>query len=309
MRIMFRRAFLPGTQRRERQLIIAAILAAFFAAACSGSPTAPTALTAAAPAPENSALAEGAAGSEGVSIGTTRASSYASTAEVSFWTSCSNCSGLQVTFDGSFVGNLTSFFNSSPTCGQSGTLTISRATGTYQFTARDNSGRSWNGSVTLTSGSCQRVQLSGGSGGTGGSGTGTGGTGSGGGPSGGSVNSSTGLSSSFCAYVNAGAAESPWNPMPAIDGLDVKLFYSNGWSAPGVLFRNRYHDVINFSYEPYRYGEQRPRTGYRTTLRAGQTETNSLIAIRADVPRGGAVCVVVDQIRFGAADRGPYYHP
>jgi hypothetical protein len=83
------------------------------------------------------------------------------TGTISFWTSCSNCSGLRVTFDNAAIGTLNSYFNGTPNCGQSGTLTVSKASGTYSYAARDDSGRTWTGSANVTGGSCRLFELRG----------------------------------------------------------------------------------------------------------------------------------------------------
>ena len=53
---------------------------------------------------------------------------------------------------------ISSVYASSPPCGTSGTATFDLAPGTYAYTA-SCSGKNWSGTITITAGGCQKVQL------------------------------------------------------------------------------------------------------------------------------------------------------
>lgn len=133
-----------------------------------------------------------------------------------------------------------------------------------------------------------------------------GGTG-GGGTSPGS--STTGMRTTYCAAVDT-LSNTAYVTMPRLGGLDVKLFYQPTFQYAGAIFRNRYQDSMHFAYEVYRSGiNPAPSTTCRQTLGASREEGGSLSCATADVPRGGQACVVVDRVRFGASDTGPYFNP
>jgi hypothetical protein len=71
---------------------------------------------------------------------------------------------LDLTLAGQYIGTLSNYFGTgTPACGQTGTVTAEKTPGTYSYSGRDSSGRSWSGSVAITSGQCSRIELQGGS--------------------------------------------------------------------------------------------------------------------------------------------------
>lgn len=87
-------------------------------------------------------------------------SSGGTTGQVMFWTATNwgcgtitvNCNGQSRTITSYYSGGAPS------TCGASGCATFAFAPGTYSFSA-SCSGRTWNGTVTVTSGGCLKMQL------------------------------------------------------------------------------------------------------------------------------------------------------
>lgn len=78
---------------------------------------------------------------------------------VAFWSDVSNQGDIAIKLDGHLVGSLTSSLSSVPSCGQSGTLTISKPPGTYEFSAESGSGGTWAGVVTVESDACLTMRL------------------------------------------------------------------------------------------------------------------------------------------------------
>ena|SRR5208337_2664158 len=76
-----------------------------------------------------------------------------SNAQVSFWTDHNGNGDISVYVNGSYVGQLTTYFPSgAPAFGQTGTLVVTEPPGTYRFSASAN-GYSWGAqSITLSSG-------------------------------------------------------------------------------------------------------------------------------------------------------------
>ena len=76
--------------------------------------------------------------------------------KISFWTNFKRSEDLKVYFDGNFIGTFESNFeNVTPISGQSGTITVSRTPGTYNFYAVSEepfSNKTWEGSVTVSAG-------------------------------------------------------------------------------------------------------------------------------------------------------------
>jgi hypothetical protein len=97
------------------------------------------------------------------------------TGNVAFWTSqSSGWSTITVNIGGTFAGTIAgNYFSATPACGANGTVTVSKAPGTYSYTASSNTGVTWSGTFTITAGGCSPVRLDFPSGGTTGGGTGT----------------------------------------------------------------------------------------------------------------------------------------
>ena len=93
--------------------------------------------------------------------------------DVMFWTSSDlNCGNITVAV-GSSVKLITGFYNTSiPTCGAASTASFTLSPGTYSYAA-SCTGKTWNGTFTVTAGGCSSVQLTA-AGGGGGGGTTTG---------------------------------------------------------------------------------------------------------------------------------------
>jgi hypothetical protein len=80
-----------------------------------------------------------------------------SDAQLAIWTN--NPTQVAAKVDGSSVGTLTSYFpTGTPTCGQNGTITLSRTPGVHTITATAGT-LVWNGTVTLVSGQCLLYEL------------------------------------------------------------------------------------------------------------------------------------------------------
>lgn len=83
----------------------------------------------------------------------------ASTGQALFWTQSDlGCGNIAVTLNGNSE-TISGYFSSGvPNCGASGGATFSAAPGTYNYSA-SCSGKTWSGSVSITSGSCTATQL------------------------------------------------------------------------------------------------------------------------------------------------------
>lgn len=68
------------------------------------------------------------------------------------------CGNISVTLQGQGSGMITSYYNSSPSCGASGCANFTVAPGTYSFTASCQN-RTWESSITVTAGQCFKMQL------------------------------------------------------------------------------------------------------------------------------------------------------
>ena len=79
------------------------------------------------------------------------------TGQLSLWTNYPNQIALNV--DGIPVGVTTSYFaNSTPTCGQAGTVTVTLAAGSHVISGASGS-VTWNGTTTVTAGQCTLFEL------------------------------------------------------------------------------------------------------------------------------------------------------
>jgi hypothetical protein len=91
-----------------------------------------------------------------------------STGQAMFWIASDlSCGNITVNCNGQ-SRTISSFYSSgAPSCGASGTATFSMAPGTYSYTA-SCTGKTWNGTITITAGGCSKMQLtsSGGGGGS-----------------------------------------------------------------------------------------------------------------------------------------------
>lgn len=85
----------------------------------------------------------------------------ANAGQVAFWTSqSSGWSSIEVTVSGVAAGAINGiYFSSTPSCSASGTVTVSRSPGTYPYTAKSNTGVTWNGTVTISANRCTTVRL------------------------------------------------------------------------------------------------------------------------------------------------------
>jgi len=116
---------------------------------------------------------------------------------------------------------------------------------------------------------------------------------------------STGSRRAYCANVNY-VTRTNW--VPIMDGLDVKLSYDPNFKTAQVHFRNRYGTTIHFGFAVYPYGIKVPDSNYRRTLAAGRAQGGAIgTGMTKGIDLGGKACVVVDRVRFGAKDSGPYF--
>ena len=82
------------------------------------------------------------------------------TGQVVFWTDkSSGWSSIDVTVSGASVGSITGYATSAPACGTSKAVTVTRAPGTYAYTAKSNTGVTWSGNITVTANQCNTKQL------------------------------------------------------------------------------------------------------------------------------------------------------
>lgn len=79
----------------------------------------------------------------------------ATTGDFLFW---SNFSGapITVTLDGAYIGTITSYYSTAPSCGTSGCVTVTKPAGTYTVTGTDGTTQ-WSGTATISLGVCTRV--------------------------------------------------------------------------------------------------------------------------------------------------------
>ena len=82
---------------------------------------------------------------------------------VAFWTDATRgWSRISVRFDGSYIGALTRYRDEAPSCHDSSasSVIVTRAPGTYSYSAEDDSGNpSWSGEVTVTASRCLRYRI------------------------------------------------------------------------------------------------------------------------------------------------------
>jgi hypothetical protein len=79
------------------------------------------------------------------------------TGRLSIWTNYSQQIAVRV--DGTSVGTTTTYFSSgTPSCGQTGTITVTVAAGTHSVGGTSGS-YSWNGSASVTAGGCTLYKL------------------------------------------------------------------------------------------------------------------------------------------------------
>ena len=77
-----------------------------------------------------------------------------------FWIASDlNCGTVNVTING-ITRSISQFYASSPPCSSPGCATFDLSPGTYSYTA-SCSGRTWNGNITITTGGCSKIQLTG----------------------------------------------------------------------------------------------------------------------------------------------------
>lgn len=77
-----------------------------------------------------------------------------------FWTSQSTgWSKIDVYIGSAFAGSISSYYNSVPSCGSSGNVTITKNPGTYAYTAKSDDGDTWAGNVTIAANGCITIRL------------------------------------------------------------------------------------------------------------------------------------------------------
>lgn len=81
----------------------------------------------------------------------------ATTGQLSIWTDYT--SPIALTVDGTAAGNLSTFFASAPTCGQTGTVTLTTSPGSHRVTGLSG-GTTWDVTGVVTAGQCTLVKLS-----------------------------------------------------------------------------------------------------------------------------------------------------
>jgi len=84
----------------------------------------------------------------------------AATGQVVFWTDkSSGWSSIDVTLNGTAVGSITGYSTSAPACGTSKAVTVTGNPGTYSFSAKSNTGATWNSNITITANQCRTQKL------------------------------------------------------------------------------------------------------------------------------------------------------
>jgi hypothetical protein len=104
----------------------------------------------------------GSSSGSGSGSGSGAGSGSSSTGQVAVWTRRStwDTSTINVSIDGSSIGSLTTYYTSTPNCGDSGTVTTTLAVGSYSLSASDGPNQSWGpSSITITSGGCLMYEL------------------------------------------------------------------------------------------------------------------------------------------------------
>lgn len=96
----------------------------------------------------------------------TSSGSGSTTGQGMFWIASDlGCGNITVVCNG-ISRVISTIYAISPPCGTSGTATFDLSPGTYSYSA-SCSGKTWNGTITITTGGCSKVQLTSTSGGTG----------------------------------------------------------------------------------------------------------------------------------------------
>lgn len=81
-----------------------------------------------------------------------------STGQGMFWIASDlGCGNINVVCNG-ITRTITSVYATAPSCGASGTANFDLSPGTYSYTA-SCSGKTWNSTITITAGGCNRIQL------------------------------------------------------------------------------------------------------------------------------------------------------
>jgi major membrane immunogen (membrane-anchored lipoprotein) len=78
-----------------------------------------------------------------------------------FWTDFDyNIGNISVYVEGSYEGQITSYYSSStPSCGSSGCVTITKEVGTYDFNAEAEDGTKWESSISINKNDCSTMRL------------------------------------------------------------------------------------------------------------------------------------------------------
>jgi len=77
-----------------------------------------------------------------------------------FWTDADYGHGyISVYLEGSYIGDITNYYSSSPACFTSGCVTVTKVPGTYSFTADADDGTWWQGSITIYGDNCSKMRL------------------------------------------------------------------------------------------------------------------------------------------------------
>lgn len=95
----------------------------------------------------------------GGSSGGTGGSGGTTTGSATFWVSSNfNCGSITVSLTGQSKTISSYYSSSSPGCGASGCANFTLSAGSYSFSA-SCSGHNWQGTITVTSGGCSKMQL------------------------------------------------------------------------------------------------------------------------------------------------------
>jgi hypothetical protein len=107
----------------------------------------------------------------------------------------------------------------------------------------------------------------------------------------------------YCGWAVYPPDTANWTQMPYLY-LNARLGYDRSFRDGVAQFHNTYSQTIHFNYETYPNGTAVPTSRARKRLAPGEISRWGGLA---NVNEGGGVCVIVDAIRFGESDSGPYY--
>ena len=214
-----------------------------------------------------------------------------STGRVMFWTDVASLAPISVSVNGG-SGTIGSAYAATPTCGASGTYTVTLPAGTYAYSAANSGGSRWSGNVTVTAGQCLALKL----------------TGSGTPPP---TNPGPTCSERVQIAAMQPGQTTGWFPSRRWAGLDYKVTvgtfqYDGNERQYNVYVRNRYTTQRAWVSVGFRVGAQPANTTDRLGAIQPGGDDDATWFIE---PYGRTSYLLVDEVRVGASDSGPYFCP